>query len=84
MTQTQTIQRHPFITWLFKEYYKKPELVGHPSYLLAIEIEAKWLKDFPTEGGYLELAIFLAEHGACIKCKKAFRDAWYNYIGDVS
>ena len=73
---------HPFLTWLFREY-RKPELLFHPSSQLLLEIEAKWIRDFPTEGGYLELALFLADHGACMKCKKAFRDAWENYIADA-
>ena len=73
---------HPFLTWLFKEY-KKRELMFHPSWVLALEIEAKWIDDFPIEGDYLHLALWLAEHGACTRCKKAFRDAWNNYEADV-
>lgn len=78
----QIQQLHPFLKWLFKEY-KKPELMWHPSWVLALEIEAKWINDFPTEGDYLALAIWLADHGACTRCKNAFRDAWDNYINDV-
>ena len=70
-----------FKDWLFREY-RKPELLFHPSYELALEIEAKW-PDFPEQGSYLELALWLANHGACTRCKKAFRDAWDNYINDV-
>jgi len=80
--QTSTIKKHPFLEWLHKEYYRKPELMAHPSWQLALEIEAKW-PEFPKEGGYLELGLFLAENGACNRCKKAFRDAWENYVGDV-
>ena len=75
-------QLHPFLKWLFREY-KDSKLMFHPSWVLALEIEAKWIDNFPTEGGYLELAIWLAEHGACMRCKKAFRDAWNNYEADV-
>lgn len=55
--------------------------MGHPFWQLAFEIEAKW-PDFPEEGNYLQLGLWLAEHGACNRCKNAFRDAWSNYIND--
>jgi len=73
---------HPFLEWLHKEYYSKRELMAHPSWQLALEIDAKW-PNFPKEGGYLELALFLADNGACTRCKKAFRDAWENYVSDI-
>lgn len=88
MTQVVFKDRNPtkkvisFLEWLHKEYYSKPELMGHPSWQLALEIEVKW-PNFPRHGGYLELALFLAENGACMRCKKAFRTAWENYVGDV-
>jgi len=58
--------------------------MAHPSWQLALEIDAKW-PDFPDDfnKSYLELALFLADHGACTKCKKAFRDAYENYRGDI-
>lgn len=80
--QLHTNQKISFIDWLDKEYYNKSELMYHPSWQLALEIHAKW-PNFPKEGGYLELALFLAENGACTRCKKAFRDAWENYVGDI-
>lgn len=69
-----------FKKWLFREY-RDNRLQGHPFWTLAFEIEAKW-PDFPEEGNYLELGLWLAQHGACNTCKKAFRDAWQNYIND--
>lgn len=82
MEDQRRISKPSFIDWLNKEYYDKRELMWHPSWHLALEIHAKW-PDFPREGGYLELALFLANHGACTRCKKAFRDAYENYIGDI-
>lgn len=73
--------RISFKKWLFREYSDK-RLTGHPYWVLALEIEAKW-PDFPEEGTYLDLGLWLAEHGACNRCKKAFRDAWGNYINDA-
>ena len=56
--------------------------MSHPSYELALEIEIRW-PNFPTDtSDYLTLALWLAEHGACTRCKKAFRAAWENYIAD--
>lgn len=80
--QRRTNNKLSFIDWLNREYYDKRELMWHPSWHLALEIHAKW-PEFPKEGGYLELALFLANHGACTRCKKAFRDAYENYIGDI-
>lgn len=58
--------------------------MAHPFWQLALEIQAKW-PNFPKEGkgGYLIMAAFLADNGACMRCKKAFRDAYENYVGDV-
>lgn len=82
MEDQRRISKPTFLEWLHKEYYSKRELMWHPSWQLALEIEAKW-PNFPKEGGYLELALFLANNGACTRCKKAFRDAYENYIGDI-
>lgn len=73
---------HPFVTWLFREY-KKPELRGHPLWLLSVEIEAVWLLNFPKKGDYLDLAFWLSNHGACRKCLKSFKDAWDQYSNDI-
>ena len=72
--------RESFKHWLFREY-SHSGLTGHPFWTLALEIEAKW-PDFPEQGTYLELALWLGDHGACNTCKNAFRDAWENYIND--
>jgi len=72
--------RLPFKNWLIKEY-SIPQLMGHPSWFLALEIEAKW-PDFPLEGDYYALAFWLSNHNACIRCLRAFKDAWENYIAD--
>jgi hypothetical protein len=72
--------KQPFKQWVIQNY-KTPDLMGHPSWQLALEIEAKW-PDFPLTGSYLELAVWLSDHGACRRCLKAFKDAWDNYIND--
>lgn len=80
--QNQELQLlHPFLKWLFREY-KSRELMGHRFWVLALEIEAKWLADFPKEGDYLTLAIWLSNNGACRRCLKSFKDAWDNFIND--
>lgn len=56
--------------------------MSHPFWQLALEIQAKW-PNFPEVKSYLEGAVFLADNGACNRCKKAFRDAYENYVGDV-
>ena len=56
--------------------------MGHPFWQLAFEIEAKW-PDFPEKGNYLELSMWLSDHGACNRCLKSFGDAWGNYINDA-
>jgi hypothetical protein len=77
----EQLSKISFKKWLLREY-SDTRLMGHPFWQLAFEIEAKW-PDFPETGTYLDLGLWLAEHGACNRCKKAFRDAWGNYINDA-
>lgn len=77
----QQSPRISFKKWILREYSDR-RLMGHPFWQLAFEIEAKW-PDFPEKGNYLELGVWLSDHGACNKCLKAFGDAWGNYINDA-
>lgn len=70
-----------FKHWLLREY-SASNLMFHPFFELALEIQTRW-PNFPDEGTYLDLGLFLAQNGACNRCKKAFRDAWSNYINDA-
>jgi len=72
--------KESFKHWLIREY-SDSRLMYHPSWELAMEIQTRW-PNFPEKGNYLELGLFLANNGACNRCKKAFRDAWQNYIND--
>lgn len=70
-----------FKDWLKREY-AVPQLIGHPSWVLALEIDAKW-PDFPHEGDYYTLAFWLSNHDACKRCLSAFKNAYENYIADA-
>jgi hypothetical protein len=77
----QQRERESFKSWIIREY-SNSNLWYHPFWELSLEIQARW-PNFPETGTYLDLALFLANNGACTKCKKAFRDAWENYINDA-
>jgi uncharacterized protein YozE (UPF0346 family) len=68
-----------FKEWIIKEYLKINNEFGE----LAREIYWRW-PNFPDEGTYLGLAIWLENHGACYRCLKSFKDAWDMYISDIN